>query len=44
MQNKVVRFVLDLDPRAHVGQEQRKRTWLIICQGQGDPTKIERGY
>ena len=24
MQNKVVRFVLDLDPHAHVGQEQRK--------------------
>ena len=29
MQKKVIRFVLDLDPRAHVGQEQRKELRLL---------------
>ena len=30
MQNKMVRFVLDLDPRAQVGQEQRKDGLLYV--------------
>ena len=30
MQNKMVRFVLDLDPRAHVGKQQRKDGLLSV--------------
>ena len=44
MQNKVVRFVLDLDPRAHVGQEQRKELGLLSVKDRVIQLKLNQVF
>ena len=44
MQNKVVRFVLDLDPRAHVGQEQQKELGLLSVKDRVIQLKLNQVF
>ena len=44
MQNKVVRFVLDLDPRAHVGQEQWKELGLLSVKNRVIQLKLNQVF
>ena len=44
MQNKVVRFVLELGPRTHVGQEQRNELGLLSVKDRVAQLKLNRVF
>jgi len=44
MQNKVVRFVLNLDSRSHVGQEQRKQLGLLSVEDRMTQLKLNQVF
>jgi len=44
MQNKVVRFVLELGPRTHVGQEQRNELGLLSVKDRVAQLKLNQVF
>ena len=41
MQNKMVRFILDKGPRAHIGQKELDSLGFLNVGGQGQSTEIK---